>query len=149
MNGVPLRDGPDAVTVNWLEIEITKPGATKPTCRSSFVTDLAVKRNTVAELAACGRARWKIENETFNTLKTSGDHLERNFGHGKNTMAAVLVALNLLAFAMNNACDLFEGLWQQARQRLGARTRLFEHLRSITADHLFLSWHSLFRTIIT
>ena len=26
--------------------------------------------DTVAELAACGRARWKIENETFNVLKT-------------------------------------------------------------------------------
>jgi hypothetical protein len=30
----------------------------------------------VAELAACGRARWKIENETFNTLKAKGYNFE-------------------------------------------------------------------------
>ena len=42
----------------------------KITYRNSFVTDLAVTQHSVAELAACARARWKIENETFNTLKT-------------------------------------------------------------------------------
>ncbi|MFD1626405.1 hypothetical protein [Azospirillum griseum] len=31
MSGVPLRDGDDALTVNWLEVEISKPGAAKPT----------------------------------------------------------------------------------------------------------------------
>ena len=36
------------------------------TYRNSFITDLPVGRDNVAELAACGRARWKIENETFN-----------------------------------------------------------------------------------
>ena len=149
MAGVPLRAGDDAVSVNWLEITITKPGAAKPTYTSSFITDLAVTRDTVAALAACGRARWKIENETFNVLKTGGYHLEHNFGHGKDTLAGVLVVLNLLAFAMHNACDLIESQWQMARERLGARARLFEHLRSITAYHLFPSWHSLMRTILT
>lgn len=148
MSGVPLRDGADALPVNWLEVEIAKPDG-KVTYRCSFVTDLAVTRDTVAELAACGRARWKIENETFNVLKTGGYHLEHNFGHGTATLASLLVALNLLAFAMHNACDLSESLWQKARERLGARTRLFEHVRSITAYHLFASWHSLLRTILT
>ncbi len=36
--------------------------------RSSFITDLPVSRDTATELAACGLARWKIENETFNVL---------------------------------------------------------------------------------
>ena len=149
MADVPLRDGDDALLVNWLEVEITKPGAVKPTYRCSFVTDLPVSRETVAELAACGRARWKIENETFNVLKTGGYHLEHNFGHGKETLASLLVVLNLLAFAMHNACDLVEAQWQQARERLKARSRLFEHVRTVTAYHLFLSWHSLLRTILT
>lgn len=149
MADVPLRDGDDALLVNWLEVEITKPGTVKPTYRCSFVTDLPVSRETVAELAACGRARWKIENETFNVLKTGGYHLEHNFGHGKETLASLLVALNLLAFAMHNACDLVEAQWQQARERLKARSRLFEHVRTVTAYHLFLSWHSLLRTILT
>lgn len=148
MSEVPLRDGKDAMNVNWLEIEIAKPDG-KVTYRSSFVTDLPVNKNTVAELASCGRARWKIENETFNVLKTGGYNLEHNFGHGKETLSSLLVVLNLLAFAMHNACDLLEDLWQKARERLKARARLFEHIRSITAYHLFLSWHSLIRTIVS
>lgn len=148
MMDVPLRDGNDAMLVNWLEVEIVKPNG-KVTYRSSFITDLPVGQDTVAELAACGRARWKIENETFNVLKTGGYNLEHNFGHGKETLASLLVVLNLLAFAMHNACDLIDDAWQKARERLGARARLFEHLRSVTAYFLFPSWHSLLRTIIT
>jgi len=58
---VPLRDGKDALAVNWFEIEIVN-AAGKVTYRNSFITDLPVSRDTVAELAACGRARWKIES---------------------------------------------------------------------------------------
>ena len=47
-----------------------------------------------------------------------------NFGHGQDTLASVLAVLNLLAFALHAACDLTETLWQQARQRLGARARM-------------------------
>ena len=148
MQGVPLRDGKDALTVNWLEIEIAKPNG-KVTYRNSFVTDLPVTRKTAAEIAACGRARWKIENETFNVLKNNGYNLEHNFGHGKDTLASLLVALNLLAFAMHNACDLMVRSWQEARRKLGARNRLFNHIWSISAYHVFPSWNALMRTIVT
>ena len=146
MEGVPLRDGKDALMINWLEIEIAKPDG-KVTYRNSFVTDLGLTRKTVADIAACGRARWKIENETFNVLKNNGYNLEHNFGHGKDTLASLLVALNLLAFAMHNACDLIEYRWQKAREKLGPRSRLFTHIWSITAYHVFPSWASLMRTI--
>jgi len=148
MQGVPLRDGKDALTVNWLEIEIAKPNG-KVTYRNSFVTDLPVTRETAVEIAACGRARWKIENETFNVLKNNGYNLEHNFGHGKDTLASLLVALNLLAFAMHNACDLTVRRWQEARTKLGARNRLFNHIWSISAYHVFPSWNALMRTIVT
>ena len=67
--GVPPRATDGAIRVNWLSIEIFDDKG-KRTYRNRFVTDLAVTAATVAELAACGRARWKIENETFNVLKT-------------------------------------------------------------------------------
>lgn len=59
----------------------------------------------------------------------------------------MLVALNLLAFAMHNACDLVTGPWQTARHKLGARNRLFTHLWSITPYHVFRAWNALMRTI--
>jgi hypothetical protein len=40
------------------------------TYRNSFITDLDVGRENVVNLAAAGLARWKIENESFNVLKT-------------------------------------------------------------------------------
>ncbi len=91
LNAVPLRATDDAILVNWFSIE-TFNAKGKRTYYNSFVTDLAITRDTVAELAACGRARWKIENETFNVLKTNGYNLEHNFGHGKKTLASILIA---------------------------------------------------------
>ncbi len=143
---VPLRDGKDALLVNWLSIEISNP-AGKLTYRNSFVTDLPVDAATVAELAACGRARWKIENETFNVLKTKGYNLEHNFGHGQDNLAAVLATLNLLAFACHTVCDLAEQAWQQAMATLGRRTRFFETLRSLTIYLIFPSWPDLLTTL--
>ena len=143
---MPLRNGADALSVNWLSIEIVNP-AGKVTYRNNFVTDLAVDRDNVAELAACGRARWKIENESFNTLKTKGYNLKHNFGHGKENLAAVFATLNLLAFAFHTVCEIADDRWRQAREKLGRRTRFFETLRSLTAYMLFLSRHDLLATM--
>ena len=142
MTDLPLRDGDDALRVNWLQITSARPDGTV-TYRGAFVTSLPVDRANVAELVECARARWKIENETFNVLKQHGYHLEHNFGHGSNTLANVLVILNLLAFSLHTACELAETLWQQARERLGARMRLFEHLRTVTEYHTFPDWNAL------
>src|SRR5271166_1742883 len=109
LSEVPLRDGKDALTANWFEIEIINP-AGDVTYRNGFITDLPVTRDTVAELAACGRTRWKIENETFNVLKNGGYHLEHSYGHGKKNLAALLATLNLLAFACHTVCDHAEQL---------------------------------------
>jgi hypothetical protein len=102
---VPFRATDDALPVTWVSIEIQNATG-KRTYYNSFVTDLDINVGNVAEIAACGRARWKIENETFNMLKTNGYNLEHNFGHGKETLASVLVVLNLLAFAFRTATML-------------------------------------------
>jgi hypothetical protein len=146
MNGVPLRDGKDALKVNWLEIEIVDAAGTV-TYRNSFITDLPVNRKTVPRRAACGRARWKIENGSFNVLKTQGYNLEHNFGHGKQNLAALLVTLDLLAFAFHTVCDLAEDPWRAARSRAGSRTRFFTRLATITEFLIFSSWVELMETL--
>ena len=147
LEGVPLRDGANALTVNWLEIEIADH-AGKVTYRNSFVTDLPVNADNVAELAAAGRARWKIENESFNTLKTKGYNLEHNFGHGRQNLAAVLATLNLLAFACHTVAELAHDLWRKAVERIGARIHFFSHLRAITAYLVFPTWQNLLETLV-
>jgi hypothetical protein len=143
---VPLRADEKALTVNWLQIEILD-AAGAVTYRNSFVTDLPVDASSVAELAACGRARWKIENESFNVLKTGGYHLEHNFGHGTAHLSALLACLNLLAFAIHTVCDLAEGGWRKARTTLGPRVRFFQNLQALTSYLVFSSWTELLHTL--
>ena len=73
-------------SANRLEIEIAKTDGKAPS-RNGFVTDLDAARDT----AACGRARWKAENETFGVLKTHS----YNFDHGRETLASMPGALHL------------------------------------------------------
>jgi hypothetical protein len=143
---VPLRQDKDALSVNWFEIEITNADG-EVIYRNSFITDLPVHRDNVAELVACGRARWKIENETFNVLKTKGYNLEHSFGHGKENLSAVLVVLNLLAFAFHTVCEAAEAYWRRARDKAGTRITFFSHIRTLTTFLVFPSWQNLLETI--
>lgn len=146
LSDVPLRDGDNALTVNWFMIEILDP-AGKVTYRNSFITDLPVGPDNVADLAAGGRARWKVENEAFNTLKTKGYHLEHNFGHGQQNLSTVLATLNLLAFACHTVCQLVGQAWQAAMRAAGTRQGFFQRLRAITTYLLFPSWDHLLATL--
>jgi len=143
----PLRDGRDAMLVNWIGVTVTDAKG-KATYNSAFVTSLPITPETVAEIVACARARWKIENESFNVLKSNGYHLEHNFGHGKQHLAMLFAAMNLLAFAIHTACDCLEQLWIDARTAKRARTRFFEHIRTITAYLVFPDWATLMQTLI-
>ena len=120
---MPIGDGEDARLVNWLEIEILN-AAGKTTYKNAQVTSLPLDETNVAELAARGRARWKIENESSNVLKTKGYDLEHNFGHGKENLSALSVTMNLLAFAWHALLDLTAKAWQTARQRTGSAQAL-------------------------
>ena len=133
--------------VNWIGVTVTDAKG-QVTYSSAFVTSLPVTRDTVAEIVACARARWKIENESFNVLKSNGYHLEHNFGHGKQNLAMMFAAMNLLAFALHTVCDCLEQLWIKARTAKRARTRFFEHIRTITAYLVFPNWSTLMQTLI-
>ncbi len=56
----PLRDGRDAMLVNWVGVTVTDARG-KVTYSSAFVTSLPITSDTVAEIVACARARWKVE----------------------------------------------------------------------------------------
>ena len=145
--GAPLREGKDALAVNWIRVTIADAKG-KKTYDGAFATSLEISPATVAEIAACARARWKIENESFNVLKNNGYHLEHNFGHGKENLAMMFAAMNLLAFAFHTVCDCLEGLWTKAREAKRARKRFFEHIRTITAYLVFPDWKTLMTTLI-
>jgi hypothetical protein len=69
---------------------------------------LPVTKQNVAKIVACGRTRWKIENEAFNVMKNHGYEFKHNFGHGQRFLAMMLASLNLLAFAWHTILKLLE-----------------------------------------
>lgn len=77
---LPLTDRNDTLTVNWCELTVTNAQG-KAIYRNGYITDWDINADNVSGLVAAGRARWKIENENNNVLKTKGYHLEHNFGH--------------------------------------------------------------------
>ncbi len=60
----------------------------------------------------------------------------------------MLAALNLLAFAIHTVCDCLEQIWVEAWTAKRARTRFFEHIRTITAYLVFPDWQTLMQTLI-
>ncbi len=142
LNKVPLRGDAKAIEVNWFSVEISRADG-MVTYRNSFITDLPVGADTVAALVAAGRARWKVENEAFNTLKTKGYHLEHNFGHGKRHLASVLATLNLLAFACHTLLDLAAARWKAARREVVTRQGFFQTILALTSYIVFPSWDHL------
>jgi hypothetical protein len=98
-NDLCLCESAVDVKVNYLLYEETdKQGKVK---RWTWVTNLPLEWRTVEGVMRGGRGRWKIENETFNTLKNQGYHFEHNYGHGVENLATVLALLMMLAFLVD------------------------------------------------
>jgi hypothetical protein len=147
-NEVPLRDGQDALQVNWMQLTITVKETGQQKYRNSFVTDFTITVANVQLLVEEGRTRWKIENENNNTLKTKGYHFEHNFGHGTRYLSETLLTLNLLAFLFHNLLELVDEQYRELRRLLKRRTRFYDDIRALTSYHCFASLSSLLRFMI-
>jgi hypothetical protein len=144
VNDVPLNASNPAVRVNFLEY--WERGADKVQ-HFSWVTDLRVSTRNVYHLMRGGRARWKIENETFNTLKNQGYNFEHNYGHGTQHLSVVFATLMMLAFLVDQAqqlcCALFQAVWA----KLGSKRLLWERMRALFYDYAFASMRQLFEAL--
>ena len=100
----PLNKLNPDIKVNLLEYwEIDEEGKEK---NFSWVSDIKLSRDNVYHVMRAGRSRWKIENETFNTLKNLGYNLEHNYGHGKKHLSTVFATLTMLAFLIDQVQEL-------------------------------------------
>ena len=139
---LPLRDSDDALNVNGCEFTTTRAdGAVS--YQNAFITNHPIRARTVMAWVEAGRARWKIENENNNTLKTKGYHLSHNFGHGKQQLSLTLVTLNLLAFLLHTVLDRMDAKYRLLRAKLPTRKIFFEHLRALTCYICFENYEAL------
>ena len=145
VNDVPLNASNVDVRVNF--IEYWEIGATKVQ-HFSWVTDLRVSKRTVFHLMRGGRARWKIENETFNTLKNQGYNFEHNYGHGEQHLSVVFAMLMMLAFLVDQTQQLCCVLLQAVWAKLGSKRLLWERLRALFYAFAFASMRQLFEAFL-
>jgi hypothetical protein len=127
INDVPLNASNTAVRVNC--IASWEVGDEKEQ-HCSWVTDLPVHRRTVYRLMRGGRARWKIENETFNTLKNQGYRVAHNYGHGQQDLSVGLATVMMLAFLVDQTQQRCGALLQAVWAKLGSKRLRWERLRA-------------------
>ena len=146
-NDVPLKDGDDAVRVNFLEYQQFNQCG-KRTFRNTWVTDIPIEKDNAITLARAGRCRWKIENECFNSLKGQGYELSHNYGHGEAHLSLNMYLLTLLAFTFHQIFELSDGMYQACHRIWGAKRRVWEDLRGIVNRFLIENWEQLLDMVV-
>jgi len=116
--------------------------------RFSWVTQLELEPSIIPKLVAGGRCRWKIENETFNTLKNQGYNLDHNFGHGKKNLSTVFAMLMFLAFLVDQVQQLSCPLFAKAMSKFNTKRAYWQHLRSCFETFALVTWIGLYEAII-
>lgn len=145
---LPLKDQEEALRVSWLEVTVLDTTG-KQVYKNAFITNHTINNDKEAvEIVKAGRARWKIENENNNTLKTKGYHLEHNFGHGKNHLSEALATLNILAFLFHTLLELCDKPYQLIRKTLPRRDMFFDDIRALTRYFCFDDWEHLMKTML-
>ena len=144
-NQVPLNESNQDVLINFIEYWEISP---KKTQHFSWITDFTVTKENAYELMRGARARWKIENETFNTLKNQGYNFEHNYGLGKNNLSIVFAMLMMLAFLVDQiqqmCCQLFLSTWK----KLESKKFLWERIRSLFMDFKFESMEMIYKALL-
>jgi hypothetical protein len=130
LNETPLNKANPDLKVNFMMYEEYNI-KTEKLQRFSWVTDFTITEKNAYILMRGGRCRWKIENETFNTLKNQGYHFEHNFGLGKKHLSEVFVMLMMLAFLVDQTQQLCAPLFQAALQKAGSKKELWHQQRCL------------------
>jgi len=138
-----LRGGDDAMSVNWFELMIVRATTGEQLSHHHCITNHRLTADHVVDVAQAGRGRWKIENEHHHVLKTKGDHLEHNFGHGKQYLSAFMLSLHLLALLFHTVLEWSDEQYALLRRVLARRQTFVEDIQALTRYMVFDSWHHL------
>jgi Transposase DDE domain len=145
VNGLILNDANQDVPVNFLRyLELHPDGRERVW---TWVVEMELTKANVVQVMRGGRTRWRIENETFNTLKNQGYHFEHNYGHGDKHLAVVLALLMMAAFLIDQVQQQCNALFGKARQRKGPKCALWEAMRNLFAAFEVSSMRDIYEAI--
>jgi hypothetical protein len=148
-HNVPLNESNLGMRVDFLDV--WEPTGRGPWRRFTFILDplLGLCREQAEHWMRAGRSRWKIENETFNTLKNQGYHFEHNYGHGHQNLSVVLAMLMMLAFLVDQTqqlcCPQFAAAWKKCI----SKRALWERMREIFHQFEVGSMQEIFKAVLS
>lgn len=145
VNSVSLNASRADCAVNFLEYWERRPGKLQ---HFSWVTDKELTRENVEHIMRYGRARWHIENETFNTLKNQGYNFEHNYGHGYKNLSVNMAFMMMLAFAIDELQKLACPVFRRIRPLFLTMIGLWHRLRAFFLLEAFPDWLSLYRRVL-
>lgn len=147
-NGLILNGQHQEELVNYVEYQQVDIKTGKTIYANSWITDIPITKANVKDIVAVGRSRWKIENETFNTLKNQGYNLEHNYGHGKKYLATNFALLMLLAFLADQITQALDFAFQKAWQKSGSKKNLWQKVRQVFNLMPALSMNAIYKFIV-
>lgn len=146
LNGAPLNKSNQDVKVSIVEYRCTdRKGKEK---NFSWVTNIRITENNILKIATAGRARWKVENETFNTLKNLGYNFEHNYGHGKQHLSTNFCLLMMLAFLIDQIQEACCTVFQGCKKKMGTYRGLWHKMCVLFQTVALSSWENLYEVIL-
>jgi len=142
-NTLELNETNPELKVNY--IEYLESGG-KKSFFNSWITDIFLSTDDINKIVLCARARWHIENETFNTLKNQGYHFEHNYGHGYKNLSVVLCHLMFIAFLIDQI-QAYCG-YHFKQMKLQVKNYIWEKLRNIFTTVVVDSWEEFYHMVI-
>lgn len=145
-NGLILNGANPDIKVNFIHFEEhdLKTGKVKI---FNWITDIIIDATNYKKIVKVGRSRWKIENETFNTLKNQGYNYEHNYGHGKHNLTTNFSILMMLAFLFDQIQQAVNKTFRVARTTAGSKIDLWEDIRKIFDMVLVDSMQTIYKII--
>ncbi|MGB0840565.1 MAG: transposase [Chitinophagales bacterium] len=142
VNDVLLNNSHPNLRVNFVHyVETDKKGNKKV---FSWITNIKISNAKLVAIMRAGRARWKVENEVFNTLKNLGYHFEHNFGHGKDHLSTMFAYLMLMAFYIDQFVQVCSKVFIQLEKGIRTKIKLWESIRGLFAFQTFSSMSALY-----
>jgi hypothetical protein len=148
VNSLPLNSDNRDMKVNFLEYRQVDKTGKQADRYFTWITDFHLSKHNVYKVMRTGRSRWKIENETFNTLKNQGYNFEHNYGHGQKNLCTVLALLMMLAFLVDQLQQGWNELFQAAWHKTQTKVALWEKVRQKSNEYAVASMEIIYKLII-
>jgi hypothetical protein len=145
VNNVLLCNSSPTTRVNFIQYSQTDAKGKKTTF--TWITNIKLAENKLVAIMKAGRARWKIENETFNTLKNLGYHFEHNYGHGKDHLSTMFAYLMLLAFYIDQLIQSCCHIFKKIEKNIATKIKIWTTIKAIFQTNYVFSINDIYRQI--